>query len=411
MKSALLLLAAMTGTMANPATETVTLDKEFKAKGDSMEKLMKRALEDQYNGYTSNSHLAQYTIKFQGCHHIQQWNQDADEDTEIKISTKRLVRFRLVPADQCSNRDYKTVSAKYGDVVNKYLDEARSSISSYTDVFDDYGDYVVDLSTFVSAYLVGKAEEEEGRCELYADYCGDKCDAQGANDDIYADESQGGNAQDSCLSQCYQGFGLTCGYSEYVIDPYDYAQCAQLDLATDDDANDEFYLGPYCAEQGGSIKMGVFSENTCTTFATCDADCAEEKLGYSIPGSDGNGLISNSCMSCSENYVNIEKTNNGDSDGNLKNFDFGATRSTCSAIYNYAGKCEKHMKNSDDKTDAACSYISGVQVLTSEGTVDPRTQKRSTLADLSMGILGIGCVFFGMYIFYLKDKLSATRFA
>lgn len=409
MKGALLFLAAMTGAIAHSDTKTVTLDKEFRVKGKSMEKLMKRALEDQYGG-SSTSHLAGYTIKFQGCHHIQQWNEEADEDDEVKIMTKRLVRFRLVPADQCSNRDFKTVSAKYGDVVNKYLDDARSTVSQYTDIFDDFGDYVVDLNTFVTAYLEGKYEEEEGRCALYADYCADKCNAQGYNDDIYAEESEN-NAKDTCLGRCYQGFGLTCGYSQSAIDPYDYAQCAQLDLQTDDDAYDEFYLGPYCAEQGGAIKMGVFSDNTCSTFASCGTSCAESKLGYSIPGSDSDGLISKSCMSCSQNYVDIEKANNGDSDIDMSSFQFGSTRDVCGVVYNYAGKCERHMKNSVDKTDAGCSYISGVKILTSQGTVDPRTKTRSTLADLSMGILGIGCVFFGMYIFYLKDKLSSTRFA
>eukprot|EP00560_Eucampia_antarctica_P000633 CAMPEP_0197835924 /NCGR_PEP_ID=MMETSP1437-20131217/27396_1 /TAXON_ID=49252 ORGANISM="Eucampia antarctica, Strain CCMP1452" /NCGR_SAMPLE_ID=MMETSP1437 /ASSEMBLY_ACC=CAM_ASM_001096 /LENGTH=396 /DNA_ID=CAMNT_0043441707 /DNA_START=92 /DNA_END=1282 /DNA_ORIENTATION=+ len=396
--------------MAHQASNTVTLEKEFVMKGKAMDELMSRALEDNNDGNTY-SHLAGYTVKFQGCHQIQQWNEDADEDDEVKILTKRLVRFRMVPADQCANHDFRTVSAKYGDVVNQYLDDARSTVSKYTDIFDDFGDYVVDLNTFVAAYLEGKAEEEEGRCEIYESVCYNKCGAEGSNDDLYADENGAGDYKTSCYSECYADFGLTCGYSSNQLDPYDYAQCAQLDLETDDDANDEFYLGPYCAEQGGAIKMGVFSDNTCTTFSSCGASCYESKTGYSIPGSDGDGLINQSCMSCSVNYVNIEKANNGETEDGFSNFNFGYTRSVCSDIYAYAGKCEDHMKNSDDKTSTGCSYIEGVKILTSEGTVDSRSKSRSTSADLSMGILVIGCVFFGMYIFYLKDKLSSTRFA
>ena len=44
-----------------------------------------------------------YSVKFQGCHHIKQWNEAADGEEDVKISTSRLVRFRLCPSGSCSD--------------------------------------------------------------------------------------------------------------------------------------------------------------------------------------------------------------------------------------------------------------------------------------------------------------------
>jgi len=404
MKLLVFLLAAASRALAH---ETISLEKEFKTSGKAMERLMSRVLEDANGGNdgssSSTKYLSQYTIKFQGCHHIQQWNEDADENDEVKIMTKRLVRFRLVPANQCSNYDFKTVSAKYGDMVNQYVEDAKSTVSKYTDIFDDFGDYVVDLNTFVYAYLEGKAEEEEGRCEIYEDYCSDLCGASG-----YDANNGDDDASNTCLAKCYRKFGLNCDTYVNNIDPIDYAQCAALDFQNDDDAGNEYYLGPYCADQGGVIKMGIFTDNTCSTFAECGASCYETKTGYNLPGAGDNGLISESCMSCSSNYATLEKTVNAKE--SISDFSYGYTRNVCTNIHTYAGKCESHMSKSPDKTEAGCSYINGIKILASDGTVDSRSKVRSTAADLSMAIIATGCVFFGMYIFYLKDKLSATRF-
>ena len=46
--------------------------------------------------------VAGMSLKFQGCYHTQQWNEEADGDEDVRISTQRLVRFRLCPSDQCT---------------------------------------------------------------------------------------------------------------------------------------------------------------------------------------------------------------------------------------------------------------------------------------------------------------------
>ena len=101
-----------------------------------------RWLADQDNG-GDYSFIADYAIKFQGCHHVQQWNDDNDEENDVKIMTKRLARFRLCPVDQCSHDKSAGCTSKFGD-------------------------YVVDMATFVEAYLT--ALDEDG--DAQADVCG-----------------------------------------------------------------------------------------------------------------------------------------------------------------------------------------------------------------------------------------------
>lgn len=69
------------------------------------------------NNNADYSYIAEYSIKFQGCHHVQQWNDNVDEDNDVRIMTKRLARFRLCPTDQCSNDKSSGCSTKYGDYV------------------------------------------------------------------------------------------------------------------------------------------------------------------------------------------------------------------------------------------------------------------------------------------------------
>ena len=138
-----------------------------------------RLLEDEY---ADNDNLSRYSIQFQGCHHIQQWNEDAQDEDDVRISTTRLVRFRLVPYRQC-----KTVSPWAAATAVEAL---RNSLGGV-----DYGEYIVDLNAFVESYIEAKEEE----C-YYDSSCSDNMFVAGDDD--------GGNG----------------------IQIADYAQCAQFDF-------------------------------------------------------------------------------------------------------------------------------------------------------------------------------------
>ena len=57
------------------------------------------------------------SLKFQGCYHTQQWNDEADDEDDVRISTQRLVRFRLCPSDSCTMESASGCSEGYGDYI------------------------------------------------------------------------------------------------------------------------------------------------------------------------------------------------------------------------------------------------------------------------------------------------------
>eukprot|EP00957_Ditylum_brightwellii_P009759 735704-Ditylum_brightwellii.AAC.1 len=114
-----------------------------------------RRVEDNNNVY---DWISGYSLKFQGCHHVQQWNAEADGEDEPKIQTRRLVRFRMCPADTCS---YENASGCKGG----------------------YGDYIIDLDLYLQAYWQNKVEMQEWNCEYTRiNECG--CDADGKDDNF-----------------------------------------------------------------------------------------------------------------------------------------------------------------------------------------------------------------------------------
>jgi len=370
------------------------INNEFSVKGKALENLLAsatpasekdaRKLEE---GYYADYHISQYSIQFQGCHHIQQWNENAYYD-EVRVETKRLVRFRLVPYESC-------------DVVPAwatYLQEARGLINQ----FDDYGEYIVDMNTFVYNYLIAASEMGSSDCNDYVEKCQETCD-KGDDDNV-------DDGYNDCMDECYGFYG--CSFNDDAaaaddaanaddgavqqLDALDYAYCAAVDFNGDDDAGMQHYVGPYCANHGAEIKFSLFSDDTCTNMAKCNGgtnrgnSCYEASTGVALPYSQAN-LVQDPCVPCSENFLSMSDVDD--------EFDYGYPRELCSNLYAVAGKCETHMSKGN-KIEAACSYIQGVRVGISDSGVVMGVQ-RSREADLALGGLGIAVVLLGGYIYHL----------
>jgi hypothetical protein len=91
-----------------------------------------RGLEQAAECATDISFVSDYSIKFQGCHHVTQWateeeveEQQEDDDgnegtaasTNSRIRSKGLVRYRLCPTDKCFDRFKMGCSTNYGEYV------------------------------------------------------------------------------------------------------------------------------------------------------------------------------------------------------------------------------------------------------------------------------------------------------
>jgi len=260
---------------------------------------------------TSNMNFLQgYSVKFQGCHHVQQWNADAQGEEDVRIMTKRLVRFRLCPASECA--------VDLGGCTSHY------------------GDYVVDMETYISAYYQSITQDN-------------------------------GNAYNylSCTAFEAQNYGNYYG---------------------NENENVQTYVGPFCAEQGGEIRLGLFTDDTCTSFAQNQG--AIEGMTFT-----GRSMVSTSCTSCAK-YGN-DYNQNGVSD-------------FCESIYEIAGKCESKMQTYNPN-EAACGYIEGIKIIRQDGVIRSSATRKSKAASISIAAFLSISVLLAAYVYYLRTKLSRAK--
>jgi len=324
-----------------------------------------RKLEDADEEY-DYTYVANYSIKFQGCHHVSQWNLDADDgDENVRIQTKRLIRFRLCPTGSCTND--KTAGCSSG-----------------------YGDYIVDMDTFLYSYLTDKQEQEEYNCEYAAENtCG--CGADDVDD------------EDTCLANCYANNGMDyCIANDDDAAQFDvsaYAYCSQADFGRRrlDQGDVAYYIGASCADQGGEVHLGLFVDDTCSEQSSTSY---YSLTGSELPYSD-ESLVSDSCISCLESNAN--QNNNGDDV-----YDADQVKEMCETLYTYAGKCETYM-GIDYINENACSYIEGIKIIRDDGVIRTSATRKSKGAAVAIGLFATTAILLGAYVYYLRTKLGRAK--
>lgn len=366
--------------------------------------------------------LAKYSIKFLGCHDVTQWvevNKDSEYEEEklddndendayynddqsyyknpnddmttststsqerYQILKNRLVRYRLCPNAGCNSKKATGCDSRFGD-------------------------YVMELNDFVYYYLAGRQETEEATCEAYKEKCEEQCEDY--DDDSY------------CEKRCYSSYGASnCHNREdngnNSFDPIDYAYCSLFyDYSGGADyynvGKGNYYVGPYCSSQGGSIVLGLFDDNKCSTFASCNEECFLDTMGYALPysSSSSKSIIQNTCSICSEKK--LEQLKNVDDDNNRSNDkeDNDESREYCTNMYHVSGKCESKLYNMDYPNESACTYIEGLKLLQSDGVIRTRNVKRSEMAGISIGFGLVVTMCLGFYVYYLRTKLTRAEF-
>jgi len=333
------------------------------------------------------SWVSNFSIKFQGCHHVSQWNEEADGEEDVRIETKRLIRFRLCPANSCST------------------DKAGGCDSTY-------GDYIIDMNTFLESYYTALENYNEYRCEYTAQVLCDCEDGDDKGDDF---------DEEICEWECYVEHGIedTCDAKnpynddeeeEDEFDLADYVECQQAEFnngdrrrLADDDGEIEYFIGPYCAEQGGAIYLGLFTDDTCSSFA--DEEGGAEAYSYlsagqALPYAE-TSLISMDCISCKEpEEYNEDGNDNEDEDQVIE---------MCEEIYQAAGKCEQGLEDSGylyEANNNACNYISGIKVVRKDGIITQVGSKANKTSSIFIGIFVVAFVLLAAYVYYLKTKLD-----
>jgi len=392
-----LFLSFLTLGLASAAKSVTKIDnvKVDNVKVDSPlgSKLMSKARRLENDNEIDYTWVADFSIKFQGCHHVNQWNDEADEDEDVRISTKRLIRFRLCPTNKCS-------------------------VSSAAGCNSGYGDYIIDMNTFLETYFEAVEEYNEYQCQYTAQQCGCE-DDDGKGDDFDAE---------ICEYDCYVAAGVEdmCADNnpynddeeEEKFDLKDYVECKNFNGGDEGESGDgegesgdgdrrldegvEYFVGPYCAQQGGAIYLGMFTDDTCTTFADSSAGKKTYKYlaGESLPYSS-TSLISMDCMSCKEpEDFNYDGNDAQDEDQVIE---------MCEQIYETAGKCETGLKATGyvyTANEAACNYIAGIKVIRKNGIITEVGSRANRTASIFIGIFVVAFVLLAAYVYYLKTKLD-----
>jgi hypothetical protein len=180
---------------------------------------------------------------------LEDQNDDAQEEEEYEF----LMNYSLKLIG-CSGEKYQNPEDgeyEYSSVVVRMCPKDECDDELAGGCKSGYGDYVVGINTFVEAWLRDKEEDMQN----------DQDDQWNVNE---------------------------------------FAECREVEVdndADDQDADNEvvYYMGPTCGEDG-DIKMGFFSDYTCTTVPE-DVTFEDISNGWTMPYEDG-GLVSTYCEGC-----------------------------------------------------------------------------------------------------------------
>jgi len=208
--------------------------------------LKNRKLEE--SNFADYDSIVNYSIKYVGCFRWFEWNDEANGDEDIRLSAKRVVNFKLCPADSCSKNSVDGCSSNYGD-------------------------YIVDMSLFLESYF--GVMKEQSRYE---------------------------NGDDGGYNY-YMEYATCNEFNNYNNNNYN-RELNYYDVLEDSIYAYDYFLGPYCTDAG--ISVGLFTDDTCTMVAgggesTSDNDGASvyEQLtnGEKLPFSE-ESMIQDDCIPC-----------------------------------------------------------------------------------------------------------------
>jgi hypothetical protein len=394
MKFTLVALSAILS-LASAAVPEISADS---AMGKSLMTQARRVEEEEYDWEGQMAWVTGYSLKFQGCHSVKQWNGDADEDEDVKISTKRLVRFRLCPSETCS------------------ATKAAGCTSGY-------GDYIVDMDTFMNSFYEGKKQQIEYDCEYYLN---NKCDCEDSDDkgdDFNADYCEYDCYNDASMTECIDRNPYNDDEEDKQFQLEEYMECKEIEMQEDgerrkrklEEGDEEeevkYYVGPYCSGQGGAIKLGFFSDDSCSEFAT-DATF-EAMMGFTLPYSGENSnIIDMECLSCLEKQNQDDNQDNNEDNGdNGDEQDADAVNEMCETIYTYAGKCESNLPSgmSSAVNNNACTYMEGIRIIRQDGIIDTGSSRPSASATAFIVVFAMAFAAMAFYVWYLRTRLGVKK--
>jgi len=291
---------------------------------------------EQQRKLNDNWFITNLKLKYTGCYNLLNLSEEGANGASSGLENTAVVTFTL--GESCVGQDN-----------------------------DHAGKYAVNMYDFLDSYTESMLQEQEWRCESYRE---NNCPCDNADD------------EEACQYACLTKAGLEVCIEEYnngddeVFEVQPYLQCARMEEGEynnnnnnrhlDNDGNNyngrdwqaryqypfwdgEYNIGPYCAEDGKSILLGVFYDEMCTVPASNDA-YSYLHYGQSLPYSTESLIPQDTCISCIDQERGWEEwqnynNNNGDDDGGNIEYDYNQwnnmePREFCTDMYEQAAKCE-----------------------------------------------------------------------
>jgi hypothetical protein len=341
--------------------------------------------------------ISGYSVKFEQCQFVRTYSDEIaqEEEMDTVLATQRFAIFRLCPTGSCSSCD------------------------------SNFGEYLVDLDTYLEATVQYYQEVQENMCNSCDEYC--------AQDDAAQDEEEeddGGRRLavdcDTCVDECEKIENMEDnGY----IDATEFLEC-QMIYDPEDDGGAALYAGPMCASSGTKVKIGVFTDENCQIHD--DSKDAEDYLvdgdGYTMKLSHAllkNTYATDTCISCTA--VN-EDDNNDDANNNNNGDQEVEIAELCEALYEASAKCEKTngfdngysnyngYANQLAQEEVVCDYMSSLlagtydedgEIIVSGGTAKSGGGKSTTGGQkFALAFFIIGTVGLAAYAAVLHSKLT-----
>jgi hypothetical protein len=269
----------------------------------------------------------------------------------------------------------------------------------------------------MEAYFEATRQQQEAECESFLQ---NSCNCQDRDDDNYNEEY----CEYDCyveneMSQCVDRnpYEQEDGEEER-FELEEYMECAALNIENNNrrrrlEENEEqqnqqqeeeeevqYYVGPYCADQGGAINLALFSDDTCTELA--QGVTFYELMGFELPYAE-TSLVSANCLSCLEPA--------DENDQNNENADADPVSESCEMLYQRAGKCESQLPEGmvAYPNEAACNYMEGIRIVRQDGIIDTHSSRPSAVATAFIVIFAMAFCAMAFYVWYLRTRLGVKK--
>jgi len=293
-----------------------------------------------------------YKVIFEKCQFVKAYSDDlAAEGSNTVLATQRFVIFKLCPVD--------------------------ADTCQY-----NYGEYLVDMDSFLQYTVEYKQEEQEMMCEMCDENCQVYYDDAAGEEEEEEEEDEGDRRRrlaarkrfsrkldvdcDTCVESCEKIANME--ENNYVDATY-FINCQQLVEEGDD--QQALYAGPMCGSQGSKIKIGVFSDEDCMFLdASLDVeDYLANENGYALKLS--HALLKTTYDN--SDPIQCEQVDEEEDEENYYNayeYEAPETREVCTNLYMEAAKCEEEhgfeagvdkyynaYENQVDNEELVCEYI------------------------------------------------------